>query len=64
MLHTYLYVTALLTGLRSRISDTSSSDDGFTLLGWVVIALGAFLAAGAAVIVIGNAITSRTSAIS
>lgn len=54
---------ALLTGLRDRAFGDGRQDGGFTTLEWVIIALGLFLVAGAAVAIIVGAINSRMAQI-
>lgn len=64
MYATLMMLWATLTDARTKARQQMDNEDGFSTLEWVLIALGVFLAAGAAVAVISNAITSRTSQIS
>jgi hypothetical protein len=63
MIELYARAVALLCGIQDRSRGATSQDRGFTTLEWVIIALGLFLVAGAAVAIIVGAINNRVAQI-
>lgn len=64
MMHdTLLFLFAQIDVAQRRLKDAASDDSGISTLEVIVIALGLFLLAGAAVAVIANAVNSRTAQI-
>jgi hypothetical protein len=64
MMHTtLLLLLAQIDVAKRRLKDAASDDSGVSTLEVIVIALGLFLLAGAAVAVIANAVNSRTAQI-
>jgi hypothetical protein len=59
----YARAVALLMGVQERSRAAMSQERGFTTLEWVIIALGLFLVAGAAVGIIVGAINNRVAQI-
>ena len=63
MYDTLQFLFAQIDVAKRRLKDATSDDSGISTLEVIVIALGLFLLAGAAVAVIANAVNSRTSQI-
>lgn len=63
MHETWMLAVTYFTLARARAKALADDEAGFSTLEWIVIGLGVFTAAGLAVAVIANAITSRTSQI-
>lgn len=63
MIELYARAVALLCGVQDRGREATAQDRGFTTLEWVIIALGLFLVAGAAVGIIVGAINNRVAQI-
>lgn len=63
MYDTLLLLFAQIDVAKRRLRSAASDDSGISTLEVIVIALGLFLLAGAAVAVIANAVNSRTAQI-
>jgi hypothetical protein len=63
MYDTLLLLFAQIDVAKRRLKGAASDDSGISTLEVIVIALGLFLLAGAAVAVIASAVSSRTSQI-
>ena len=60
---TYLALIATVLAFQDRLKETTSKEDGFTTLEWVIIAAGVFVLAGIAVGVVVAAVNGKLSQI-